>query len=225
MRIAHNRNVAHLADPADPTVRFVAVEPPGLQPRGVEDSCCIIMWPRVRHELLRAADAIDEAATGRKHSLTETSSDRGSSSSTSNRLAAQVAKMSAGRSITARRLIVASAAPVTMFVAPGPIDVYTRKSRAGLRRRANAAAWTVPGSFARQHVRQALRVLELDSNSANFVDFIGAGRGSHVLAKALVERERRVGTLPEQAELASEDRRNHALMFRTGSGRERPPGV
>jgi hypothetical protein len=33
-----------------------------------------------------------------------------------------VAKRSPGSSSTGRRLIVASAAPVTMFVAPGPIE-------------------------------------------------------------------------------------------------------
>jgi hypothetical protein len=38
-------------------------------------------------------------------------------------LATREAKMSPGSSSTGRRLIVASAAPVTMFVAPGPIDV------------------------------------------------------------------------------------------------------
>ena len=35
---------------------------------------------------------------------------------------ARVAKTSPGSSSTGRRLIVASAAPVTMFVAPGPIE-------------------------------------------------------------------------------------------------------
>ena len=60
-------------------------------------------------------------ATGRKTSLTETSSERGSSSSCRSGLAARVANWSAGSSRTGRRLIVASAAPVTMFVAPGPM--------------------------------------------------------------------------------------------------------
>jgi hypothetical protein len=36
--------------------------------------------------------------------------------------AARVANTSPGSSSTGRRLMVASAAPVTMFVAPGPID-------------------------------------------------------------------------------------------------------
>ena len=60
--------------------------------------------------------------TGRKASLTETSSERGSSSSCSTGLATRVEKMSPGSSSTGRRLIVASAAPVTMLVAPGPIE-------------------------------------------------------------------------------------------------------
>ncbi len=60
--------------------------------------------------------------TGRKASLTETSSDVGSSSSCRTGLATRVAKMSPGSSSTGSRLMVASAAPVTMFVAPGPID-------------------------------------------------------------------------------------------------------
>ena len=60
--------------------------------------------------------------TGLKQSLTETSSERGSSSCCSTGLAPRVAKMSPGSSSTGRRLIVASAAPVTMLVAPGPIE-------------------------------------------------------------------------------------------------------
>ncbi len=55
-------------------------------------------------------------------SLTETAYDDGSSSCWSTAPAARVAKTSPGSSSTGRRLIVASAAPVTMFVAPGPID-------------------------------------------------------------------------------------------------------
>ncbi len=35
---------------------------------------------------------------------------------------------------------------------------------------------------------------------ANFVDFIGEGRGSQALAKALVETERRVGVLTEEVD-------------------------
>jgi hypothetical protein len=60
--------------------------------------------------------------TGLKQSLTETSSEAGSSSSCSTGLATRVAKMSPGSSRTGTRLMVASAAPVTMFVEPGPID-------------------------------------------------------------------------------------------------------
>jgi hypothetical protein len=53
--------------------------------------------------------------TGRKTSLTETSSERGSSSSCSSGLAARVANWSEGSSSTGNRLIVASAAPVTII--------------------------------------------------------------------------------------------------------------
>jgi hypothetical protein len=74
--------------------------------------------------------------TGRKQSLTETSSDRGSSSSCSNGLAARVAKMSPGSNRTGRRLIVASAAPVTMLVAPGPIEDVHASVASRLRMRA-----------------------------------------------------------------------------------------
>ena len=47
---------------------------------------------------------------------------RGSSSSCSTGLATRVANTSPGSNSTGSRLTVASAAPVTMFVAPGPID-------------------------------------------------------------------------------------------------------
>jgi hypothetical protein len=60
--------------------------------------------------------------TGRRQSLTETSRLRGSSSSCSTGLAGRVANTSPGSSSTGSRLTVASAAPVTMFVAPGPIE-------------------------------------------------------------------------------------------------------
>ena len=60
--------------------------------------------------------------TGLKQSLTETSSELGSSSSCSTGLATRVAKMSPGSSSTGSRLMVASAAPVTMLVEPGPTD-------------------------------------------------------------------------------------------------------
>ena len=60
--------------------------------------------------------------TGLKQSLTDTSYDRGSSSSCNTGLAGRVAKMSPGSSSTGSRLMVARAAPVTMLVAPGPMD-------------------------------------------------------------------------------------------------------
>ena len=63
--------------------------------------------------------------TGRKQSLTVTSPAYGSSSSCSNGDAPRSAKVSAGSSSTGSRLIVASAAPVTMLVAPGPTLVET----------------------------------------------------------------------------------------------------
>jgi hypothetical protein len=61
--------------------------------------------------------------TGRKASLTETSMLVGSSSSCRTGFATRVAKTSPGSSSTGIRLTVASAAPVTMLVAPGPIEV------------------------------------------------------------------------------------------------------
>lgn len=54
--------------------------------------------------------------------MTLTSYERGSSSSCSTGVAARVANRSPGSSSTGSRLIVASAAPVTMLVAPGPIE-------------------------------------------------------------------------------------------------------
>ena len=48
--------------------------------------------------------------------------------------------MSPGSSSTGSRLIVASAAPVTMLVAPGPIDVVQASVDSRLRIRANPAA-------------------------------------------------------------------------------------
>jgi glutamine synthetase adenylyltransferase len=41
---------------------------------------------------------------------------------------------------------------------------------------------------------------------ANFVDFIGEGRGSQALAKALVETERRVDTLTEEVDALRKSR-------------------
>ena len=65
--------------------------------------------------------------TGRNESLTETSPAHGTSSCWSTGSGACPAKMSPGRSSTGSRFTVASAAPVSMFVAPGPIElVHTR---------------------------------------------------------------------------------------------------
>ncbi len=63
--------------------------------------------------------------TGLNASFTEMSSVRGSSSCWSTGSGRRVTKMSEGSSSTGRRLVVASAAPVTMFVAPGPIEDVT----------------------------------------------------------------------------------------------------
>ena len=49
-------------------------------------------------------------------------------------------EVSPGSSSTGSRLIVASAAPVTMFVAPGPIDVVHANVPSRLRWRAKPAA-------------------------------------------------------------------------------------
>ncbi len=86
--------------------------------------------------------------TGLKQSLTETSYEVGSSSSWSTGLAARVAKMSPGSRSTGSRLTVASAAPVTMFVAPGPIDDVQASvdSRFFIRAYATAAC-TIPCSL------------------------------------------------------------------------------
>ena len=53
----------------------------------------------------------------------------GSSSSWSTGLAGRVAKTSPGSRSTGRRLMVASAAPVTMFVEPGPTEAVTAIAR------------------------------------------------------------------------------------------------
>ena len=60
--------------------------------------------------------------TGRNASLTDVSGSSGRSSSWSTAPARRVAKTSPGRSSTGSRFTVASAAPVTMLVAPGPTD-------------------------------------------------------------------------------------------------------
>ena len=59
---------------------------------------------------------------GRKASLTVTSAAYGASSSWSTGELARVAKVPDGRSSTGSRLIVARAAPVSMFVEPGPTE-------------------------------------------------------------------------------------------------------
>lgn len=63
--------------------------------------------------------------TGRRQSLTDTSPAYGTSSCWRTGSAGRVAKMSPGSRSTGRWLIVASAAPVTRLVAPGPMDVVT----------------------------------------------------------------------------------------------------
>jgi hypothetical protein len=61
--------------------------------------------------------------TGMKQSLTETSPRPGTSSCCRTGSGRRDAKTSPGSSRTGRRFTVASAAPVTMFVAPGPIEL------------------------------------------------------------------------------------------------------
>ena len=80
--------------------------------------------------------------------MTDTSYVVGSSSSCSTGLATRVAKTSPGSSSTGSRLIVASAAPVTMLVAPGPMEVVQASVDSRLRIRAKpAAACTIPCSL------------------------------------------------------------------------------
>ena len=74
--------------------------------------------------------------TGLNASLTLTSYERGSSSSCSTGLATRVAKKSLGSSSTGMRLMVASAAPVTMLVEPGPIEAVQAKVASRFRIRA-----------------------------------------------------------------------------------------
>ena len=74
--------------------------------------------------------------TGLNASFTLTSYERGSSSSCSSGLAARVAKKSLGSSRTGMRLMVASAAPVTMLVEPGPIEAVQAKACSRFRIRA-----------------------------------------------------------------------------------------
>jgi len=71
-----------------------------------------------------------------KQSLTDSVASCGASSCWSTGCGARVANESLGSSSTGRRLIVASAAPVTMFVAPGPIEVVHANVASRLRWRA-----------------------------------------------------------------------------------------
>ena len=86
--------------------------------------------------------------TGRRVSLTETSRPPGYSSSCRTGLATRVEKTSPGSSSTGSRLTVASAAPVTRFVAPGPIEVVQAIADSRLRILAKpAAGWTIACSL------------------------------------------------------------------------------
>ena len=67
--------------------------------------------------------------TGLKQSLTETSWVCPDSSCCKTGATLRRAKMSPGSSRTGTRLIVAAAAPVTIFVAPGPIEVVQTRVR------------------------------------------------------------------------------------------------
>ena len=78
--------------------------------------------------------------TGRNTSLTLMSWPAGFSSCCNTGSATRVAKMSPGSSSTGNRLMVASAAPVTMFVAPGPIEEVQASVDIRFRVRANATA-------------------------------------------------------------------------------------
>ncbi len=86
--------------------------------------------------------------TGRKQSFTDTSWVCGDSSCCRTGAGTRLAKTSPGRSSTGSRLIVAPAAPVTMLVAPGPIDVVHTSVRSRFDIFANAAAvCTIACSF------------------------------------------------------------------------------
>src|ERR1700720_4945005 len=86
--------------------------------------------------------------TGLKQSFTEISCDEGDSSCCRTGATFRRAKMSPGSSKTGRRFTVAAAAPVTMFVAPGPIEVVQASVRIRKLALANAAAaCTIACSF------------------------------------------------------------------------------
>jgi hypothetical protein len=74
--------------------------------------------------------------TGRKQSLTDTLASEGTSSCWSTGCGRRVAKVSPGSSSTGSRFTVASAAPVTMFVAPGPTELVHANVPSRLRWRA-----------------------------------------------------------------------------------------
>ena len=78
--------------------------------------------------------------TGLKQSFTDMSRECVDSSCWSTGSGSRVAKISPGSSNTGRRLIVAAAAPVTMFVAPGPIELVQASVLNRLLAFANAAA-------------------------------------------------------------------------------------
>ena len=78
--------------------------------------------------------------TGMKTSFTLTSPRHGTSSCCSTGSGRRDANTSPGSSNTGSRLMVAAAAPVTMLVAPGPIEVVQARVASRLRIRANPAA-------------------------------------------------------------------------------------
>src|SRR5215468_6790125 len=86
--------------------------------------------------------------TGLKQSFTETSCEFGDSSCWSTGATFRRAKISPGKSKTGKRLTVAIAAPVTMLVAPGPIEVVQASVLSRKLAFENAAAvWTMACSF------------------------------------------------------------------------------
>ena len=74
--------------------------------------------------------------TGRRQSLTDTFASCATSSCCSTGCGPRVANVSPGSSSTGSRLTVASAAPVTMLVAPGPTDDVHAHAPSRLRWRA-----------------------------------------------------------------------------------------
>ncbi len=86
--------------------------------------------------------------TGLKQSFTDASCEPGRSSCCSTGAGPRVAKMSPGRSSTGNRLIVATAAPVSMFVAPGPMELVQAIARRRFAILAKPiAVWTIACSF------------------------------------------------------------------------------